>query len=64
MLVNVIGKLKHISEANVERQNAIGIDLEEFAVQIKTLSGLNIEQNHNCLKNWPELQKGLAILSR
>lgn len=63
-LVNVIGKLKHISEENVERQNATGRDLEEFAVQLNTLSGLNIEQNQNSLKNWSELQKGLSILSR
>lgn len=64
MLVNVIGKLKHISEENVERQNLMGRDLEEFALQLNTLSGFNIEQNQNYMKNWSELQKGLAILSR
>lgn len=53
-----------MSEENVERQNASGRDLEEFAVQLNTLSGLNIEQNQNSLKNWSELQKGLSILSR
>lgn len=63
-LVNVIGKLKHISEENVERKNAMGRDLEEFSVQLNTLSSLNIEQNQNYIQNWSELQKGLAILSR
>lgn len=62
--MNVIGKLKHISEENVERKNSMGRDFEEFAIQLNTLSGLNIEQNQNCINNWPELQKGLAILSR
>lgn len=63
-LVNVIGKLKHLSEESVERQNSEGRDLDEFALQLKTLSTLHVEQNQTSVQNWVEMQRGFAAVSR
>ncbi|CAH1100458.1 unnamed protein product [Psylliodes chrysocephalus] len=63
-LVNVIGKLKHLTEENVERYNATGRDFEEFMNQLKTLSTLHVEHTPNNLENWNDMQKGFNVMAR
>ncbi|XP_057667042.1 sorting nexin-8-like [Diorhabda carinulata] len=63
-LVNVIGKMKHLTEENVERCNSSGRDFDELINQIKILSTLNIERAQNSIENWGDMQKGFDIMSR
>ncbi|KAJ8927837.1 hypothetical protein NQ314_019639 [Rhamnusium bicolor] len=63
-LVNIIGKLKHLTEASVEHQNALGRDFDDFAVQLKSLSTLNMAQGQNFIENWDEMQRGFGLISR
>lgn len=62
--MNVIGKLKHLTEENVERYNATGRDFEEFMNQLKTLSTLHVEHTPNNLENWNDMQKGFNVMAR
>ncbi|RZB41738.1 sorting nexin-8 [Asbolus verrucosus] len=61
-LVQVIGKLKLLAEAAVERQNSYARDSEDFAAQLKTLSASNIGQVFG--SQWVNMQKGFTAISR
>ncbi|KAG5873213.1 hypothetical protein JTB14_005668 [Gonioctena quinquepunctata] len=63
-LINVIGKLKHLTDENVERHSAAGRDFDEFLTQLKTLSTLEVEQPESHLDNWRRFQNGIEIVSR
>ncbi|CAG9865278.1 unnamed protein product [Phyllotreta striolata] len=63
-LVNVIGKLKHLIDRNLERHITAGRDLEDFTEQLKTLSTLDVEQAQNNLLNWNAMQKGFRVIAR
>ncbi|XP_072382881.1 sorting nexin-8-like [Diabrotica undecimpunctata] len=63
-LVNVVGKMKQLTEANVERHNSAGRDFEEFINQLKSLSALNLDPGQANLENWSGMQKGFNVLSR
>jgi sorting nexin-8 len=62
-LVQVVGKLKLLAEAAIERQNSYARDSEDFAAQLKILSAAsNIGQVFG--SQWGSMQKGFTALSR
>ena len=61
-LVQVIGKLKLLAEADIERQNSYAKDSEDFAAQLKILSASSIGQIFG--SQWTSMQKGFTALSR
>lgn len=63
-LVNIIGKLKHLCESDIERQSASGRDLEDYALQLKALSALNITHGQDFIENWGEMQRGFSLFAR
>ncbi|KAJ8923378.1 hypothetical protein NQ315_001936 [Exocentrus adspersus] len=63
-LVNIVGKLKHICESDVDRQSTSGRDLGDFATQLKSLSALNITHGEHFIENWKEMQGGFGAISR
>lgn len=61
-LVQVVGKLKLLADAAIERQNSYAKDSEDFAEQLRALSALNIGQVFG--SQWSNMQKGFTALSR
>lgn len=61
-MVQVIGKLKHLADSNVERTHAYARDSEDFGEQLKALGALNT--NTAAGGQWLHMQKGFNTLSR
>nr|XP_023026127.1 sorting nexin-8-like isoform X1 [Leptinotarsa decemlineata] len=63
-LVNIVSKIKHLTDENVERLTSAGRDLEELLTQINNLSTIDIEQTQSHLEDWRQMQRGFSIMSR
>lgn len=61
LLVQVVSKLKQLTDAEIERRQAYARDAEELAHQLKILGGVNPDQLAN--KHWRHMQKGFSALS-
>ncbi|KAJ8951556.1 hypothetical protein NQ318_020430 [Aromia moschata] len=63
-LVNIVGKLKQLTDASIDRQSEAGRHLDEFSSQLKTLSTLNITQGQTIIENWSETQREINSIAR
>lgn len=64
LLVQVIGKLKQLTERSVERQLNFSRDAEDLSEQLRVLSTSNVGQNHSFCEQWNNMKSGFALMSR
>lgn len=60
----MVGRLKHLTESSVERQVAEGKDANDLAVQMRTLSGLQVGQGDIIVENWTEMQRDFSKIAK
>ncbi|CAH0563473.1 unnamed protein product [Brassicogethes aeneus] len=64
LLVQVVGKLKYLTEKSVERQQTFAKDAEDLSEQLRTLSTSNVGQSSSFIKHWGDMQQGFGLISR
>ncbi|KAK4874561.1 hypothetical protein RN001_013921 [Aquatica leii] len=62
LLVQVISRLKQLTDAEIERTQACARDSEDFANQLKALANINPEQLTT--GHWKHMQKGFSSLAQ
>lgn len=61
-LVHIVGRLKQLSDAEVERKQAFARDMLDFGNQLKTLG--NDQNCHPKIETWQEMRKGFYSVSK
>lgn len=61
-LVQVVTRLKHLADLNVQRTHDYSRDSEDFGQQLKALAAVNT--NLTTSGHWAHMQKGFALISR
>lgn len=60
-LVNIIGKIKYLTDSSVERAQAAAHDASELHTQLKLLGSIHMGHVSD---NWSTMQKGFSAISR
>jgi len=60
-LVHIVGRLKQLSDADVERTQAYARDMQELGNQLKTLG--SDQTNHPRFDTWREMKKGFGMVA-
>lgn len=61
-LVLIVGRLKQLVDAGVERTQAYARDMMEFGNQLKALGSEQL--NHPRISSWQEMKKGFGAVAR